>query len=344
MDKWGRFFLLLKQGSFVLIFYKLIKKLGMRNIVPPLPSYLMIEPANACNLRCPACPTGSGKMNRPARLMSLSEFKGIIDQVKGNVSEIYLWNYGEPFLNPDLLSMIAYATQVGIKVIISTNGAFFKSEEFCFKLVQSGLDHMVICIDGNDQETISKYRVGLDFNKVIEGFRFIKAVKKRLNTNTPKVEFQLILMKTNEHLRNSIKQLAIDLGADIYCEKALNLYSKDSDFYKLAEGLLPNDLSLSCYYRKEDGTLELKGSIPNKCSFIQFMAVINSDGTVVPCCYDLYSDYIMGNVFHTSLKYIWKNNKYRDFRNQIKMDRKSIPMCIACPVDRVSISYYTELS
>src|SRR3990167_11371438 len=73
--------------------FKLCEILG---IVLDYPSTIMIEPTNFCNLRCPACPTGSGKMNRTKRNMSYDEFKKIIDQCRHHAKDVILLNFGEP--------------------------------------------------------------------------------------------------------------------------------------------------------------------------------------------------------------------------------------------------------
>ena len=326
---------LLTSGKFDLITYGLLKQIGFRNVLPPLPFSLMIEPTNACDLHCPTCPTGSGKMNRPRRMMSFAEFKGIIDQVRGYVNVVLLWNYGEPFLNKELLRMIKYASSSGMYVITSTHGGFFKSQELCVEVVQSGLHELIVCLDGADQETISKFRRGAKFSEIINGFHFIRDAKKKFDLKTPIIELQFILMKHNEHQRNYMKELANQLGVDVYLEKLVGIDYNDPEFQKLAKEFLPNDLSLSPYYVKNDGTFMINGEIVNDCPWIYKSAVINSDGTVVPCCYDLYSKYVMGNVFEESLKKIWRSSKYQAFRTQIRRDRKSMYKCNVCRENRV---------
>jgi radical SAM protein with 4Fe4S-binding SPASM domain len=333
---------LCKNGQYEIVYeivlHRLRKKLGFKDILPPLPFSLMIEPTNSCNLRCPTCPTGSGKSKRPKRMMSFSEFKMIIDEGKGNVKNITLWNYGEPFLNNDIINMIKYATSTGMHVITSTNGGFFKSKEFCLEIVKSGLQNLIICLDGANQETISRYRIGAKFNEIENGYKLLLEAKKFLVSKTPIIELQFILMKHNEGQRNDMKLLAKELGVDIYTEKTVGIDYNDPEFQNMAKELLPNDFSLSRYCLKEDGTFALKGNIPNHCFTVYEQSVINSDGDVVPCCYDLYSEYVMGNVLKESLKTIWKNDKYQSFRNQIEKDRKSIPMCNICSEGRYSIS------
>ena len=125
---------LLTSGRWDLLLYKLGRTAGLTLSLPYLPTRLMIEPTNACNLGCPLCLAGSGKMNRATRMMTLPEFRGIIDQVRGYVTSVLLWNAGEPFLNNELLGMVAYACSAGIHVSTSTNSQYFKDREFCADL------------------------------------------------------------------------------------------------------------------------------------------------------------------------------------------------------------------
>jgi len=303
----------------------------------------MIEPTNACNLHCPACPTGFGTLNRSKRMMSLTEFKSIIDQVRGYITNINLWNYGEPFLNKELLTMIQYAVSNVIHVAVSTNGEFFKSKEFSLGVVNSGLQHLIICLDGANQETLSKYRKGSNFDSIVDGIRLIIESKKELNSNTPIIELQFIIMKHNEHQRFAMEELANQLGVDIYCEKTARIDCGDPDFQRMAKDFLPTDLSFSRYYLKMDGAYGLKGKYSNDCSSVFQMAVINSDGSVVPCCSDLYPEYIMGNIFKDRFENIWRGEKYRMLRTLIVRDRKSIPMCNTCSEGRDRIYKRTIL-
>jgi len=337
MNKIRKAFSLARNGRFNYILKKIAARLGVINYLVKDPVAMNIEPANICNLKCPTCPTGSGMMNRPGRLMREHEFKGVIDQVKGHVRNIILWNYGEPFLNKELLRMIRYAVDNRMYVETSSNGEFFRSREFCDDVVKSRLQKLIICLDGADQDTMSKFRRGSHFEEIIKGIRLMTDAKRNLNSKTPVIELQYIVMKHNEHQRAQIRQIATQLGVDIFCEKAVGLDSGDPNFQDMAKELLPDDLALSRFYRKEDGTFALRGEITNYCSKIFQSAVINSDGTVVPCCYDLYSRYIMGNIFKEDLKKIWRNTKYKRFRRQVLTNRRSIPMCNICSEGRYEI-------
>jgi len=325
------------------LFVKACNRFGIKTIVPRLPFNLMIEPTNACNLRCPTCPTGAGKLNRPKRSMKLEEFTGIVDQVKGYVENITLWNYGEPFLNKDLLNMVRYAVSNDIRITVSTNGEFFRSKDFCREIVGTGLDHLIICLDGADQETLSKFRKGSNFEEIVSGIQMIRNAKNDLESKTPSIELQFIVMKHNEHQKEHMRQWAKKLGADLYLEKTVGIDFNDRDFQEMAKDLLPSDLSDGRYDLDEEGNFMLKGTISNNCSWLNTATVINSDGSVVPCCYDLYSKHIMGNVFATPLKEIWKGENYRTFRKKVQKNRKNISICNICSEGRYNISEATSM-
>ena len=71
----------------------------------------MIEPTNECNLRCPLCPTGAGKLKRAKGQMSFELYRRILAELDGSLERLMLYNYGEPFLHPRILDMMAEAHQ-----------------------------------------------------------------------------------------------------------------------------------------------------------------------------------------------------------------------------------------
>lgn len=327
---------LILSGKIDLFWYKLKNKI--KKNLAPLPETLILEPTNLCTMKCPTCPTGAGKLNRPKGMMSLENYKKIIDQVRGYTKKIVLFNYGEPFMHPEIIAMIKYAKGADLFIKTSTNGEFFKNKKFCVNLVKSGLDYLIICLDGADDETLKKFRVNTKFDHIIQTFRTMMEVKKELGFKTPIIELQFILMKHNEHQREKMKEIARDLGVDIYTEKTAGIDINDHDFQKLAEQLLPTDASLARYDKLTDGSFKLKGEIPNYCSQVLNSMVINCDGNVVPCCYDLYSHHIMGNVWQDKIKIIWQGEKYKNFRRQIFQNRKNIAMCNICSERRYFVS------
>ena len=144
------------------------------------PVVAQIEPTNFCNLSCPLCLTTSENQSRPRASLSYGTFKNFIDQVGDYLLLIVLWNWGEPFLNPDIFKMISYAKSKNILIHSSTNGNVQFSEEKAERLVKSGLDSLIFAVDGTTQKTYSKYRKGGNLELVLANIRTIVKIKKIL--------------------------------------------------------------------------------------------------------------------------------------------------------------------
>ena len=123
------------------------------------PTHLQIEPTTYCNLRCLLCPVNTG-LNRPRGHMDFKVFQKVVDEVGEYLFFILLWDWGEPFLNPEIYAMIRYAVERGIKVVSSTNGHLFAQYDHADRVVRSGLDTLIVALDGITQETYEGYRQG----------------------------------------------------------------------------------------------------------------------------------------------------------------------------------------
>ena len=156
-----------------------------------LPHILMVEPTNECNLHCPLCPTGAGKLKRPKGQMSFELYQSILSDLDGALSRLMLYNYGEPFLHPRLLDMIAQAHQAEVYTRVSTNGLVFMRSITADDLIASGLDYVRVSLDGATDATYNVYRVGGQLDRVLEGVRLLQARKYELGKRRPVVELQL---------------------------------------------------------------------------------------------------------------------------------------------------------
>jgi uncharacterized radical SAM superfamily Fe-S cluster-containing enzyme len=96
----------------------------------------MVEPTTQCNLKCPLCPVPA-HMHRPGIHMSSHTYREVVDDIKGHAKLIALWNFGEPFLHPEIFDMIQYAEERGVPVRVSTNSTFLEDREID-KIFESG--------------------------------------------------------------------------------------------------------------------------------------------------------------------------------------------------------------
>jgi radical SAM protein with 4Fe4S-binding SPASM domain len=220
--------------------------------------------------------------------------------------------------------MVSYAKTNNIFVSTSTNGHFLNPAN-AKKTVKSGLDRIIISLDGLDQETYEKYRVGGDFNTVIQGIKNLVAAKKKLQSTSPFIVVQFIVFKTNEHQLNQLDKLKKELKVDKIELKTAQVYSSDDKNL-----LIPDNSKLSRYRQNEKGKWEIKGKLPNKCKRMWQAAVITWDGNVSPCCFDKDANYKMGNILESSFQEIKLNKEYSQFRNQVFTNRSQIDICRNC--------------
>jgi radical SAM protein with 4Fe4S-binding SPASM domain len=301
-----------------------VSKWSGRSIQWGMPLAISIEPTTSCNLRCPECPSGLRAFTRPTGMLDERFFRKTIDEL--SVKLIYLTFYfqGEPFLNPAFLDMVQYASGRGIYTATSTN-AHYLNDEYARKTVESGLDRLIISIDGTTQETYQSYRVGGNLEKVISGARRIMAWKKKLRSKTPFVIFQFLVVRPNEHQIPDIRALAREVGVDELRFKTAQVYN-----YHLGHPLIPTMERYSRYRKAPDGSFGIKNKLSNHCWKLWHAPVITWDGNVVPCCFDKDASHRLGDLKQSSFKELWKGKEFGIFRKKLVDGRKNIDICANC--------------
>lgn len=288
------------------------------------PFALSIEPTTACNLGCPACPSGLKAFTRPTGKLDLAKHENWLQQVSRETFYINYYFQGEPFLHPQFLDLIKAAKQHRIYTATSTNAHFIDRQK-AEAIVSSGLDRLIISIDGLTQETYSAYRVNGQLNKVIEAASHLVAAKKQLKRPNPFLIFQFLVVKANEHEIGELQELAKAIGIDEVRFKTAQLYD-----YENGNALIPENEKYSRYIKKSDGTYRVKFKGGDHCWRMWSSAVLTWDGQVVPCCFDKDAHHTLGTLETDSFKAIWNSGHYRSFRNQVLADRNAIAICTNC--------------
>jgi radical SAM protein with 4Fe4S-binding SPASM domain len=301
-----------------------LAKLFRKPIHYGMPAILEIEPTTSCNLRCPQCTSGLRQFTRNTGMLDLELFQKIIDEVHKDLVWLVLYWQGEPFLNKQLLAFVKYAASKNIYTATSTNAHYF-TPETAKATVQSGLDRLIVSIDGISQSSYEKYRVGGNLDKVIEGTREILKWKKQLNRSTPHVIWQFIVFKHNEHELADVQRMAKEIGVDALEIKSAQVYGYESD-----SEFIPKKSTNSRYEKLANDTYRIKNDFQNKCWKMWRSSVITWDGLVVPCCFDKNAHHQLGSVSQQTFAGIWKGNAYNRFRNSILQSRKEIEMCLNC--------------
>jgi len=301
-----------------------LQLLARTSFIYGYPYYLVLEPTNICNLKCPLCPTGQGVLGRPKGKLSFVNFKKIINEIGPYLYLLRMENWGEPLLNEEIFDMISYAKSKKIATSFNTNLSFL-DEQSAKKLVLSELDHIKISLDGVTQESYAKYRVGGNFNKAVDNIRLLLRMRAELNKINPFIEIQFIVMKHNEGEIGQIKQLCNELGVDgLFLERVRpnmreELFNSNSYSIEKFKDWLPRDSEYSIF----DYETKTRKSNLKICSWLWTSTVINWDGSIVPCCgiYDVHYDF--GNIFNGGFRHTWNGPKYQAARRLIGRRKKT---------------------
>jgi radical SAM protein with 4Fe4S-binding SPASM domain len=289
-----------------------------------MPFSISVEPTTSCNLRCPECPSGLRSFTRATGMLDESFFRKTIDELAEHLTYLTFYFQGEPYLHKNFLEMVQYAATKNIYTATSTNGHYLNDAN-CQKTIASGLDRLIISIDGTTQETYQQYRVGGQLDKVIEGAKNIVSWKKKLNSQTPYIIFQFLVVRPNEHQIDELKLLAKEIGVDEVILKTAQVYD-----YTHGNELIPTIDKYSRYKKKSDGTYTIKNTLENNCWKLWHSCVITWDGKVVPCCFDKDAQHQLGDLQTNSFREVWNNAAYKNFRAKLVKGRKEIDICTNC--------------
>ncbi|MEQ9423404.1 MAG: SPASM domain-containing protein [Cyclobacteriaceae bacterium] len=289
-----------------------------------LPFSMSIEPTTSCNLRCPECPSGLRSFTRNTGMIDLELYRETIDQVKDHLIYLLLYFQGEPYLHKNFFDLVEYASSKKIFTSTSTN-AHYLNDANARATIESGLDRLIISIDGTSQDTYEQYRVGGLLQKVIDGTENLVYWKRKLKSETPHLMFQYLVVKPNEHQLNDVEVLAKKLGVDEVRFKTAQIYD-----YENGSPLIPDNPKYSRYRKNSDGTFSIKNTLDNHCWKMWHSCVITWDGQVIPCCFDKDASHTMGDLKKSSFKEIWQGKKYQQFRSAVLRSRSEIEICKNC--------------
>lgn len=287
------------------------------------PLTLSVELTNHCNLRCPECRCGSGLLKRDKGFMDMGTFDRILSECSPYLLSLILYFQGEPFLHPALFEMIKKAREKRLHTMTSTNGQFLDPDT-ARRIVESGLDRIIISMDGLDQKVYEKYRIGGNLDNVKEGIKALVEWKKTLRSGTPVIIIQFLVFSHNQHQVEEIKKWSRKAGAD-----GVEIKTAMIRDFENGNPLMPDE-QYARYRKNNNGTFLIKSRLKNHCWECWKKAVITWDGKVLPCCFDTDGDHVMGNILKQPFPDIWKGRRYMSFRTKLLQNRRGIPMCCNC--------------
>jgi MoaA/NifB/PqqE/SkfB family radical SAM enzyme len=221
--------------------------------------------------------------------------------------------FGEPLWNRRIYDIIRQVSKRNVTTSISTNFHIF-SEKDADKLIDSQLTWILVCIDGADQPTYQKYRVGGNLAKVLHNLELLIRRKRERGAKNPLIEVQSIVFEHNRHQIENIKKMCLSLGVERFTTKA---------------DVLPQV--------RRTATPETQPMRPGAtCFFLYGSFMVDYDGAVIPCCLGRYE---FGNILNSSFEEVWNGERFVAARAWFasgykkKNERFDLP-CYHCPLFR----------
>jgi len=295
---------------------------------------MTIEIITKCNLRCPLCVGGGDKRSdydKLGRRMSLDDFKTIWDRVRDYTGLAILVGLGETFLHPQVYEIIEYIDK---PIHIDTNGNVPLDHE---RVARSNVSHLIFSIDGIDQRTYEKYRVGGHFSKAVQNLEQMVAAKRRLGRG-PVITFKYIVFKHNEMYVRQAADLARQIGVDHFqvSECGIGLGTD----WELARQFIPcgkNAVSrIECVDYKNNVVYPRPDLDSPHCTATFNNSVVCIDGSVRPCCGSNH-DRVFGNLFEKSFLEIWKSESYKNFRLETILNKFKFSDCRFCLMPNMTL-------
>ena len=278
---------------------------------PVSPNIDNLEVTNVCNLKCIMCPIT--KMTREKKYMDFSLFSKIIDE-NSHLGTVWLHNFGEPLLHPELPRMISYCKSKHLKVGISTNATLL-TEAIANNIIDAGLDYVVFSFDGATKETYEKIRVGANFESVRNNITSFIRIKQQKLAKNPFITVQIIRMKETDADIRTFYDFWKTAGVDTVRIKGFDTFAGSVGTSGTKDEYLYNCSQQQRY----------------PCKWLWKEVVVLVDGSVVMCCRDFDGEIILGNLREQKLKDIWNSKQTLELRKKHKkLSFEDIPVCSKC--------------
>jgi len=303
------------------------------------PLKITFDPTNVCQLRCPLCPTGLEVQDREQGHASLPMFEKVLEELGEHLFFIDFFNWGEPLLNTHIEDFVRLAAARKITSRISTNLSLPLTDERIERIVMSGLNELVVSLDGASSATYGLYRRRGNFDLVFNNLRRLIEAKHGLGLKRPLITWQFLVFGFNEHEIPKARALAADIGV----EKLIFLPAfLDEGRYPMAE----SDKALIATWKPKSPLYQIENSTGDdtkprsRCGWHYMSAAVNWDGTVASCCttFSKQDDFgTIGRGAENSFMGVFNNAAFRSVRERYAGRRKEPVnlVCEKCPTPAI---------
>lgn len=279
---------------------------GKFQLETPVPLHVDFEISTYCNFRCPFCPFGIPKDQRPETFDDVSGwlhfdlFRKVIDEgVPLGLRAIDLSYYNEPLLSKDLFKFIEYAHDAGvIDIMFSTNGQLLTPQKV-EQLLDSGITRLMVSMDAIKQETYEQVRVGGDYKKVVSNLDHFLQRKKERNLKLPITRVSFV--------KTSLNESEVD--------EFIDRWGPTVDYVAVQELVEFDEIKLALTPKN------IRSNFSFKCHNPWHRLTFRANGDALPCATLWGQQLPMGNIETTSLQDIWLSNEMREIRQIHKEGR-----------------------
>jgi radical SAM protein with 4Fe4S-binding SPASM domain len=251
-----------------------------------LPDIVQIESTNLCNAKCVFCPRD--EMHRRQGVMDMDLYRKVVDECAAlGIGHVRMHNYGEPFLDKQLVEKVRYAKSKGIpEVGMISNGSLI-TEELARGMIDAGLDAINISVDASGKEVFERTRVHLEYDTVIENIRTLARLRNESGRKRPKLILSFVRQGNTAD-----EQAFID------------------EWRQVADKIHVTEL------HNWAGTLNSSSDVRFPCYRMWLTFTVLWDGRVSLCCADFDGRHVLGDLRTSTIQEIWNSPIYRAVRRQ----------------------------
>ncbi|OOZ40515.1 hypothetical protein BOW53_07315 [Solemya pervernicosa gill symbiont] len=278
------------------------------------PTSIRLEASTRCQLDCPVCPTASGKLAKSrvgSGVLRLTDFQNLLEATPA-LNSVELSNYGEVFLNKELVSILECAAEHDVEInLVNGVNLNFATTEQLEALVKYRVAQITVALDGATQATYERYRSGGQIEKVLDHVRQINEFKQRYRSDLPKLTWQFVLFSYNEPEVDAARSMAAQLDMSFALRP-----NWSSSYFPVENPAQPYDVILPT-------PEQISGSSPLPidaerfplCAQLWVDPQVNWNGAMLGCCVNYWDDY--GDVFASSITAVMESEKYRNTQKML---------------------------
>jgi MoaA/NifB/PqqE/SkfB family radical SAM enzyme len=309
------------------------------------PETVLVETTNACNSTCRLCPVGEGRRTRKVTALDAELFGRFIDDVAPYTQKVHFQNWGEPLLDKRLCDRIQYAHSKGLYTYVATT-LHHLPRDGADRLVASGLNELSVSLHAASAESYQAYQPGRTFERVLQNIKEVVDARRRAARNEPQITLHFVRSRKNEHELARLPDMLAATGADDFVvsevsinarflwsdERMLDRHLDEEAFQRevneRAEEWLPDD-RLKDWDRSNPPAAKLRS-----CDRLWRVGILNSDGTVPPCC-DVFRSENNFDRYEPGRRFgdVWNNVLFRTARRSFRSPRQGdrLLVCTHCP-------------